>query len=194
MHRTVIIAMVATAMAAATFSATGSAPGAITPPAGQQRVVTSIAHITSSPAVRLHHVAESPHVAGTRTGARTMAPARITGFTWMGGRQQWKQASYDRLMRSSFTVSGTRFVMRQPDGYDTLVGTISADGTFRATKTHSYGSTGNIAIEVLGHLDWGSTPTMNISYAANSAMSANINNTPFGSTNGKAYRATIMLR
>jgi hypothetical protein len=61
-----------------------------------------------------------------------LTPAAITAFRWTGDPEA-AQAAVDRLSRTVFHIGADRIVAVPPDGRPTLVGTLAADGTFRAT-------------------------------------------------------------
>jgi hypothetical protein len=141
--------------------------------------------------------AAAPAAAPNATpGVVAMTPASIPSFTMVAGQPQWEATNRNRLARSVFAVSADgRFAMVQPDGYPTLTGTISSDGTFRASASSSFGSGGNTNTEIQGQLIVGGDAVrLNLTYTAGSTTAAVVNGTPFGSSNTKAYRAMMTMR
>ena len=125
-----------------------------------------------------------------------MRPATITSFQLVSGLPQWGPANRSRLARSVFAADASgRFVMRQPDGYPTLVGTMSGDGTFRASAHSSIGNTASTNVEIMGQVSTSAgTVRMNLTYVSGSTMAAVVNGQRFGANGAKAYRATMTMR
>ena len=125
-----------------------------------------------------------------------MRPATITSFQLISGLPHWGPTNRDRLARSVFAADANgRFVMKQPDGYPTLVGTMSANGTFRASARSSVGSTGSTNVEIMGQVSTsGNTVRLNLTYVSGSSIAAVINGQKFGTNGAKAYRATMTMR
>jgi hypothetical protein len=133
--------------------------------------------------------------ASTGTGETVWAPARITEFTMSSG-DRWADSNAERLGRSGFVVTANgQFGMWQPDNYPQLVGTINPDGTFYASASATYGSTGSNSTEVQGRLvdNGDGTATISFTYTAGAVDAAVVNGTQFGSSRTKAYHATVEL-
>ena len=132
----------------------------------------------------------------TAVQSLAMRPASITSFQLVSGLPHWESANRSRLARSVFAADASgRFVMRQPDGYPTLVGTLSGDGTFRASAHSSVGSTASTNVEIMGRVSTsGNTVRMNLTYVSGSTIAAVVNGQKFGANGAKAYRATMTMR
>ena len=128
--------------------------------------------------------------------AITLQPAQITQFQWVSGQAQWAQPSLSRLSRSVFQAqAGGRFVMAQPDGYPTAVGRFAADGSYVADYRSSVGSVGSTYVHISGRISQGAgnTVQMSIVYESGSVTAAVVNNTPFGASGSKVYRAQMVM-
>jgi hypothetical protein len=126
----------------------------------------------------------------------TLQPARVTQFQWVAGQAQWAQPSLSRLSRSVFQAqAGGRFVMAQPDGYPTVVGRFSADGSYVADYRSSVGSVGSTSVHISGRISQAADGTvqMSIVYESGSVTAAVVNNTPFGASGSKVYRAQMVV-
>ena len=89
-----------------------------------------------------------------------------------------------------------RFVMVQPDGYPTVVGRISADGTFEGAWSRSAGSTGGAAVHISGQIaaNQGGPVQMSLTYEAGSVTVARVNDQPFNLNATRVYRAQMVMQ
>jgi hypothetical protein len=112
-----------------------------------------------------------------------------------GRTQEWAQPNLDRLQRTVFVIyPDASFEMREPDGYTPMRGTISADGTFSVSSSFNSG-VGYASAEVMGQISvQNGVPVVSLTYTSSSAAGANVNNTSYGYSNGKAYQATATLQ
>jgi hypothetical protein len=133
--------------------------------------------------------------AAERTEAIALAPVEVTSFDWVQGNQEWAQPNLDRLQRTVFVIyPDASFEMREPDGYTPMRGTISADGTFSVSSSFNSG-VGYASAEVMGQISvQNGVPVVSLTYTSSSAAGANVNNTSYGYSNGKAYQATATLQ
>jgi hypothetical protein len=125
-----------------------------------------------------------------------LQPAQIQ-FQWVTGQQQWAQPNLDRLRRTVFQARADgQFAMVQPDGYPTVIGRISGDGTFEGAWTRSAGSTGGAAVHISGRIaaEQGSAVQMSLTYEAGSVTVARIDDQPFNMSASKVYRAQMVMQ
>jgi hypothetical protein len=139
--------------------------------------------------------AASTASAAEGTEAIALAPAEVTSFEWVQGNQEWAQPNLDRLQRTVFVIyPDASFEMREPDGYTPMRGTISSDGTFSVSSSFNSG-VGYASAEVSGQISvQNGVPVLSLTYTSSSAAAADVNNTAYSYSNGKAYRATATLQ
>jgi hypothetical protein len=134
--------------------------------------------------------------AANEVQAVTMRPAQIQ-FQWVNGQQQWAQPSLDRLWRTVFQARADgSFVMAQPDGFPTVVGRLSGDGTFEGEWANSVGNTGSTALHISGRIstDQSGPVQMSLVYEAGSVTVAHVDNQRFGANASKVFRAQMQMQ
>jgi hypothetical protein len=134
--------------------------------------------------------------AANEVQAVTMRPAQIQ-FQWVNGQQQWAQPSLNRLWRTVFQARADgSFVMAQPDGFPTVVGRLSGDGTFEGEWANSVGNTGSTAVHISGRIstDQSGPVQMSLVYEAGSVTVAHVDNQQFGANASKVFRAQMQMQ
>ena len=126
--------------------------------------------------------------AGISSG--TYTPEKLTSFTWESGLAAWEGPSRNRLMRTTFRISGSTFTMIQPDGYGTLRGSIDSDGRFEASKHTSTGNVGTTDAHVMGAL---SDDSISLTYTSGATTAAVVNGTAYGESRTKAFQAELTV-
>jgi hypothetical protein len=89
-----------------------------------------------------------------------------------------------------------RFVMAQPDGYPSVVGRLSNDGTFEGEWSNSVGSTGSTNVHIAGRISTteGGPARMVLGYESGSVTVADVNDVQFGAHAEKAFRAQMVMQ